>query len=188
MLSSRGRRDYSEARIQPGDTVTIVGTALPFDQLPDPDAADIADATDDYPGTGVPPDVALRDPEIAADLAAAREAGILETDPAEAWGNAAIPGFGIGQPVREPELDPAARPLPLADAPAAERFEQTFEIDPGSPILAATPGHPLLVSAGAPAVAVARHEDRFLFGLAGAVVAIASAVLLALQLAGIVAS
>jgi hypothetical protein len=187
-MTGRGRRDYEEARIEPGETVTVVGIALPFDQLPDPDEADLADIGDGYPGAMVAPHVALRDPEIAADLAAAMAAGILETDPAEAWGNAAIPGFGIGQPVREPELDPAARPLPLADAPTAERFHRTFEIAPEAIVLGATPDHPLLISAGAPAAAVARHEDRFLLGLLGAAVAIASAVVLALQLGGIVTS
>ena len=34
----------------------------------------------------------------------------------EAWGNAAIPGFGIGRPVRPPELDAAANALPIASA------------------------------------------------------------------------
>lgn len=40
-----GRREYEEARIEVGDTVTIVGTALPFDQLPDPDGADMAEGS-----------------------------------------------------------------------------------------------------------------------------------------------
>jgi signal transduction histidine kinase len=40
--------------------------------------------------------------QVAANLAEARQAGILLTDPAAAWGNAAIPGFGIGRPVSEP--------------------------------------------------------------------------------------
>ena len=38
----------------------------------------------------------------------------LADDPAAAWGNAAIPGFGIGRPVSRPTIDPAAHPLPLA--------------------------------------------------------------------------
>lgn len=175
-----GRRSYEEALVAAGDTVTIVGTALPFDQLPDPDSADLADGA--LAGGG--PLAATADPEIAADLAAARAAGTLETDPEEAWGNAAIPGFGIGRPVRAPELDPAARPIPVADAATAERFERTFEIAPDALVLAASPDHPLLVSAGSPAQGVARGEDRFLLGLAGAVVAIVSAVVLALQIGG----
>lgn len=66
-------------------------------------------------------------------------------------GNAAIPGFGIGRPVRPPELDPGAAP-------------------------------PLLISLGAPAAAVNREEERFVVGLLGAVLAIGSAVILAVTL------
>jgi hypothetical protein len=178
-LSMLGARDYREARLEPGDTVTIVGSALPYDQLPEgEDAGDASHATGG-------PLAAADDPEIAADLADGRAAGILETDPEEAWGNAAIPGFGIGRPVRPPELDPAARALPLAEAGAAERSRRLFEIAPDTLVLAATPGRPLLISSGEPGVAVTRHEDRFLAGLAGAILAIVSAVVLALQLGGV---
>lgn len=180
-LAGRGRCHYEETTIEPGDIVTIVGRILPFDQLDDALGADLSDASTAVGG----PLAATTDPEIAADLAAARAAGTLETDPEEAWGNAAIPGFGIGQPVRAPVLDPAARPLPIADEPTAARFERTFEIAPEALVLAATPDHPLLISLGAPAVAVARGQDRFLLGLVGAVMAIASAVVLALELGGI---
>ena len=72
----------------------------------------------------------IDDPEIAADLAEARADGTLVDDPAEAWGNAAIPGFGIGRPVVAPVIDPAANTLPLADAEAAARAERTFRIAP----------------------------------------------------------
>ncbi len=174
-----GGRDYEEARIEIGDTITVVGTALPFDQLPDPYGADLSDAV----AEGGPLSAAS-DPEIAADLEAARASGTLETDPAEAWGNAAIPGFGIGRPVRAPELDPAATPPPVADAASAERFERTFEIAPSELVLAASGDRPLLVSLGAPAVAIERGQDRFLVGLLGAVLAIASAIVLALDLGG----
>jgi hypothetical protein len=174
-----GRRDYEEARLEPGDVVTIVGTALPFDQLPDPTGADIADGE----AMGGPL-AAMDDPEIAADLAAARAAGTLETDPAEAWGNAAIPGFGIGAPVRPPELDPAATAPPLADAGTAERFERTFEIEPGELVLSVGPDRPMLVLAGPPVAAVNRGQDRFLVGLGGAVLAIASGLVLAAGLSG----
>ena len=138
-----GRRDYEEARIEPGDIVTIVGMALPFDQLPDPSGADSAAGGLDATG-------GIGDPEIAADLAAARAAGTLETDPAEAWGNAAIPGFGIGRPVRPVELDPGVTPLPLATSDEAELAERTFEIEPDTLILAAAPEAGLLVSLGTP--------------------------------------
>jgi hypothetical protein len=174
-----GRRDYEESRIEPGDTVTILGTALPFDQLPDPAGADVSDGESIGGPLG-----ALEDAEIAADLAAARAAGTLGTDPAEAWGNAAIPGFGIGAPVRPPELDPAARPPGLADEARADRFERTFEIAPAELVLAIGPDRPLLVSSGAPAAIVSRSQDRFRAGLAGAVLAIVSALVLATIVTG----
>lgn len=174
-----GHRDYEESRLEPGDTVTILGTALPFDQLPDPGGADLSDAEAEGG-----PLAASADPEIAADVEAARAAGTLEADPDEAWGNAAIAGFGIGRPVRPPELDPAATPPVVADARTAERFQRTFEIDPQELILATGPDRPMLVSLGAPAVVVSRGQDRFVLGLLGAVLAIGSAITLALILGG----
>jgi hypothetical protein len=175
---ANGRCDYREARIEPGDIVTIVGMALPFDQLPDPSGAEVTT------GSGLDAGGAIADPEVAADLAEARAAGTLETDPAEAWGNAAIPGFGIGRPVRAPELDPAATRLPIAGQAEGARVDSIFEIPPDALVVAATPGTDLLVSLGTPDIAVAREETRFLVGLLGAILAIASAVALATSLSG----
>jgi hypothetical protein len=172
--SGRGSRHYIEARIQPGETVTIVGRAMPFDQLADPVAADTVDPS-------IP---AADDPEIAADLAAARTAGTLVADPDDAWGNAAIPGFGIGRPVREPELDDAATEPPLASIDDAARYRRTFEIAPDALILAASPDSPLVIAIGAPSVAAGRREREFLIGLLGAVVAIGSAMALGVMLGG----
>ena len=173
----RGRREYEEARIEVGDTVTVVGTALPFDQLEDPDGADHAEAL----AAGGPLE-AEADPEIAADLEAARATGTLVADSGAAWGNAAIPGFGIGRPVRPPHLDPAATPERVVDGATAERYERTFEIAPEEHVLAAAPGASLLVSLGAPAIAVERGRDQFVLGLLGAALAIGSAVVLVLDL------
>ena len=170
---SRTRR-YSEARLEPGEIVTVLGRALPFDQLADPEWADHVEGGDPL----------LDDPEIAADLAAARAAGTLHDDPADAWGNAAIPGFGIGRPVREPELHEDAAEAPLAGADDAERFARTFHIAPDSLVLAAGPDVPLVISLGAPDTAAGRHQQAFLVGLLGALVAIASAMWLALALGG----
>lgn len=170
---SRGRR-YAEARIEPGEVVTVLGRALPFGQLDDPEWADRADGAD----------ALAADPEVTADLAAARAAGLLHDDPAEAWGNAAIPGFGIGRPVRAPELDEAADAPTLAPPDDAARYARTFEIAPDALVLAATPDVPLVVSLGAPRAAAGRHERRFLVGLLGAVVAIASAMWLAVIVSG----
>ena len=58
-------RQYVEARIEPGDTVTIVGRALPFGALADPSEADVG-------GGGVLP---ADDPEVLMNIAEAREAG-----------------------------------------------------------------------------------------------------------------
>jgi hypothetical protein len=171
---ARRARRYTEARIEPGDLVTVVGRAMPFDQLDDPTSADVHDA-----GTSL-----ADDREIAADLAAARAAGMLASDAEEAWGNAAIPGFGIGRPVREPELDEGATDPPLATAADAARYRRTFEIAPDALILAASPEVPLVIALGAPSVAAGRHERQFLVGLLGAVVAIGSAMALALMLGG----
>lgn len=169
--AQRSRR-YSEARIEPGEIVTVIGRAMPFDQLADPAAADLLD-----PGSS-----GTDDPEIAADLAAARAAGALLSDPEDAWGNAAIPGFGIGRPVRQPELDEAAIDPPLATEDDAARYRRTFEIAPDALILAASAEVPLVIALGGPTVAAGRRQRQFLVGLLGAVVAIASAMALAVML------
>jgi hypothetical protein len=147
---------------------------MPFRELSDPAGANILDASG----------VAADDQEVTADLAAARAAGILEATPAEAWGNAAIEGFGIGQPVRAPELDPAADRPPPPDPALAARVAATFEIDPGALVLTAADDAPLAISLGAPTTVAAREQWQFLVGLAGAVLAIGSAMALALMIQG----
>lgn len=175
-IGSRSRRRrYAEARLEPGDVVTVLGRALPFDQLDDPEWADHLEAGDPL----------LDDPEIAADLAAARAAGRLHDDPADAWGNAAIPGFGVGRPVREPELHEDAHEPALAGTADAERYARTFEIAPDSLVIAAAPDVPLVVAAGPPEAAAGRHEQAFLVGLVGAVIAIVSAMWLAMSAGGV---
>ena len=170
--ADRGSHQYIEARIEPGDTVTIVGRALPFGALSDPTEADIGG------GEALPAD----DPEVAMNIAEAREAGILLTDPALAWGNAAIPGFGVGSPIREPELDPLAHRPTLATPDTASRIARTFDIPPEQLVIAAGPGMPLLVSFGEPAAAAGRYRDTFVMGLLGALLAIGSAIVLAFTL------
>jgi hypothetical protein len=170
----RGRRTYRETRLEPGDAVTIVGRALPFSDLDDPDGADI----------GLEADVALDDPEVAADLAEARAAGRLADDPAAAWGNAAIPGFGIGRPIANATIDPAANPLPLAGPDEAARARRTFEIAPETLVVAASSEVPLLIAHGAPGAVVERGRLSFTVGLLGAVLAIVSAMVVAIDLSG----
>ena len=172
--SGSRRRRYREARLEPGDAVTVVGRAIPFSDLADPTEADVALGSE----------LATDDPEVSGDIAEARAVGLLEDTPEEAWGNAAIPGFGIGRPVREPELDPAATPLPIASPTAAAEAERRFTIAPESLVLASAPGVPLLIAHGVPTAAVERHQDRFLLGLFGAVLAIGSAMALAVMVSG----
>ena len=149
------------------------GSALPFGDLDDPATADRFDPT-----------LALDDPEVAMNLAEARAAGILEATPEEAWGNAAIPGFGIGRPARAPELDPEADVPVLASRAEATAAEVRFEIPPGELVVAAAPEHPLAIMAGSPGEAATREDAKVLLGMAGAALAIASAVVLALALPG----
>lgn len=172
-LADPPRRDFEERRLEPGDTVTIVGSAVPFGDLDDPATADRFDPT-----------LALDDPEVAMNLAEARAAGILAATPEEAWGNAAIPGFAIGRPSRAPELDPGADVPTLASPDEATAAEARFEIPAGELVVAATAEHPLAIVAGTPGEAHARRDATVLLGMAGAALAIVSAVILALALPG----
>ena len=169
-------RDYEEARLEVGDVVTIVGTALPFGHLPDPFGADRMDRATD-------PLVGLEDPLVAAEVAEARASGTLLT-PEEAWGNAAIPGFGIGRPVREPELHPEADRPPIAPEQEARDAAARFDIAPDTLVLAAAEGSPLLIAEGAPEAVVAREQGRFMIGLLGALLAVGSAIVAAIVLGG----
>jgi hypothetical protein len=174
-LAATGDRcHFREARIEPGDTVTVLGRVLPFADLDDPIAANLLDGAE----------LDGADPEIEADLAAARAAGMLAATPDEAWGNAAIEGFGIGRPVRTPELDPAANRPPPPDPALATRARAAFDIAPGALVLAASDEVPLIVSLGPPAQVAARGEWQFLVGLAGAILAIGSAVAAAVLVQG----
>jgi hypothetical protein len=169
-----GRRHYREAILAPGDAVTILGRAMPFGDLADPAEADIA----------VGSELRADDAEVAGDLAEAREAGLLAATPEAAWGNAGIPGFGIGQPVRAPVLDPEAATMPLATPAQASEAERRFEIPAEALVLASAPDAPLLIAHGLPSAAVERREGRFLLGLLGAILAIGSAMALALIVSG----
>ena len=123
----------------------------------------------------------LDDPVLAAEIADARAAGTLLT-PEEAWGNAAIEGFGIGRPVRAPELDPGVTAPVLATPAEAAQIERTFDLEPDLLVLAAGPDSPLVIGIGTPGEAVAREQGRFLLGLLGAVLAIGSAIVGAIAL------
>lgn len=179
------RLSYQEYRVEPGDTVTIVAAAVPFGELPALAAG--GDAAEDP----------LGDPEIAADLEAARAAGLLQAAE-DAWGNAAIPGFGIGHPTRAPELDPGATPQPvdpMAGVPDRAGGDPTvtrrpdgapavdFQLDPGTLVLASIPEQRMTIYQGSPAEAASRNETAFWLGVGGAALAVVAAAALAIQLA-----
>ncbi len=168
----QNRRSYREARLEIGDAVTVVGRAIPYSDLNDPVASDY----------GSEIDLLESDPEVAADLAEARASGTLAGDPATAWGNAAIPGFGIGRPASTPEIDPDASRLPLATDAQAARAAQTFMIDPEALVLVSSAEAPLLIAYGTPGVVMARSESSYAMGLFGAVLAITSAMALAFMI------
>ena len=165
---------YREARLAPGDAVTVVGRALPFADLADPTEAD------QVSGSGVAAD----DPEVAADIAEARSKGLLAEDAEHAWGNAAIPGFGIGRPVRPAEIDPEADALPLSSPEDAARAERRFAIAPETLVVIGAPDVPLLIAHGIPGAAEDRNQATFVVGLLGAVLAIGSAMGLAFLVSG----
>jgi hypothetical protein len=167
--TTSGRR-YREARLEPGQTVTVIGQALPW--------ADVAAQSD------VGSRSSAIDRDIAQDIAAARASGVLVGSPEEAWGNAAIPGFGIGRPIERPELDPDARAPQLADPATYEESMEPYTIPADSLVLAKAPGGSMAVYLGAPAAATRQHDTTFLLGLVGAVMAVVSALGLGALLAG----
>lgn len=170
----RDGRHYTESRLAPGTKVTLVGFARPFGEL-DPFGAEAAAAMDP---------VASDDPAIAAELAEARESGTLALSAREAWGNAAIPGFGIGRPVERPTLDAdAATPLP-ADAAQVARSTRIFEIPAETLVIASGPSRPLTIYEGTPSVAWTYDRSSFYRGLAGGGLAAACALLVAVTVNG----
>jgi hypothetical protein len=163
-----------EQRLEPGAQVTLVGFARPYgelDPLGDPDSASFDPSGNE-------------DPEIAAELADARAAGRLAGSAREAWGNAAIPGFGIGRPTETPVLDTGARPLPAAEAAQVARAERIFETPPETIVITSGVGTPLTVYAGTPVEAVTYNRTAFLRGLAGGGIAATSALVMAISLNG----
>ena len=83
-----------------------------------------------------------------------------------------------------PDLDPAARPLPLAGADEAARVERSFAISPETLVMASSAEVPLLIAHGVPGAVVERGQVQFMLGLLGAILAIASAMIVAIDLSG----
>jgi hypothetical protein len=164
-----GRR-YREARLEAGETVTILGQALPW--------ADVREHLQAMSGGG------NVDRALAEDIAEARAAGELAASPEEAWGNAAIPGFGIGRPTRPPELDPEAARPEIGDTAAHVEALERYEIPGESLVLARAPGGQLAIYRGTPQAATQVHDSAFLLGLVGAIVSVCCALALGAVLTG----
>jgi hypothetical protein len=165
-----GGRHYQEARLEVGETVTVLGHAVPWGDLRQEQLESATDGNVER--------------DIADDIAAARGTGELASSPEEAWGNAAIPGFGIGRPTRAPELDPRVSP-PAVAGPTADRAAMArYRIPEEELVLAQSTAGELAIYAGPPAAAMQRHDMAFVLGLAGAVMAVVSALGLGASLAG----
>ena len=170
-LSNQGSKRYLEARLEPGQTVTILGQAWPWGEV-----RETVLAWD--PGSNVERD-------IAGDLAEARAQGLLLGSPEEAWGNAAIPGFGIGQPTVAPELDPRATPIEAPEDPTVHKEALAkYHIPDEELVLSRGLRGGLAIYMGSPAEATQHHDLAFLVGLIGAVMAAVCAFALGALLTG----
>ena len=152
-----GGRRYREARLEPGQTVTILGQAWPW--------AEVREVLLTWnPGSNVERD-------SADDLAYARAMGMLAASPEEAWGNAAIPGFGIGMPTAAPELDPRIEPPDVPDAEVHEEALARYDIPDEEMVLSRGLKGGMAIYSGSPQEATQHHDFAFLVGLGGAVMA-----------------
>jgi hypothetical protein len=166
----QGGRRYREARLEPGETVTIIGQAWPWAEV-----RELLLAWN--PGDNVETD-------MAADLSAAREMGLLAASPEEAWGNAAIPGFGIGAPTAQPRLDPRAHQPSVPDAASHEAALAKYHIPDEEMVLSRGLRGGMAVYLGTPQAATAHHDYAFWLGLVGAVMAVLCALLLGVLVTG----
>jgi hypothetical protein len=168
--NNRGRR-YRESRLEPGDTVTILGQAWPW--------GDVREVVLKWnPGSNV-------ETAIADDIAYAREMGTLAASPEEAWGNAAIPGFGIGAPTVEPELDPRADQPEVPDDPEAhEDALEKYRIPDEELVLSRGLKGGLAIYAGDVQAATTRHDLAFVIGVVGAVMSVVCTLALGAMLTG----
>jgi hypothetical protein len=169
-----GRRHYTEYRIEPGEQITVLGFARPYSEV-DPTPPEAVGQTD--------PDT-IDDPVVAADLARAQARGTLAKSAREAWGNEAIPGFGIGRPVEKPVLDPGVRAPEPPDPAIARRAKEVFDLPPETLVVTTDPARQLTVYAGSPTAATSFDRAAYLRGLAGGALTIASVLVLAFAVRG----
>jgi hypothetical protein len=167
---NEGRR-YHEARLEPGQAVTILGQAWPWGEVRETVLAW-------QPSVNIERDSAY-------DLAYAREMGTLAASPEEAWGNAAIPGFGIGAPTVAPELHPEATQPDVPEDPRvhAETMGR-YDIPDEELVLSRGISGGLSIYAGTVNEATSHHDSAFVLGLIGAVMAALCALALGLMLTG----
>jgi hypothetical protein len=164
---TKGKR-YREWRLEPGATVTVIGEAMPWSDLRE--AATRPDPTSN------------EEREIASDIADARAAGLLVGSPSEAWGNAAIPGFGIGRPTEVPDLEPRAiRPDIVEHTEPSPVDRYLIGVDE---LVIARGRGPLAVYAGSPDDAEEHHDASFVLGLVGAVMSVMSIIAFGFLVAG----
>jgi hypothetical protein len=157
LAKDSGKR-YREARLEPGQTITVLGQAWPWGEVREV-------VLSWNPSSNVERD-------IAGDLSYAREMGMLAASPEEAWGNAAIPGFGIGAPTVAPELDPRANRIEVPDDPSVhEDALAKYDIPDEELVLSRGLKGGLAIYAGTPSEATQHHDFAFLVGIGGAVMA-----------------
>mgnify|MGYP001817961077 FL=1 len=170
-FSNQGGKRYREARLEPGETITILGQAWPWGEVRETVLAW-------NPSSNVERD-------IAGDLAEARAQGLLVGSPEEAWGNAAIPGFGIGQPTAEPELDPEALEMDVPEDPQVHEDALAKYVIPDEElVLSRGLRGGMAIYPGTPAQATQHHDMAFLVGVIGAVMAALCAFALGAMLTG----
>jgi hypothetical protein len=158
-VGNQGSRRYREARLEPGQTVTILGQAWPW--------GDVHEGLLKWnPSSNIEAD-------IAGDLAHARATGTLAASPEEAWGNAAIPGFGIGTPTEQPELDDRAHQPDVPDDDVAhEDALEKYDIPDEELVLSRGFKGGMAIYAGLAKEATQHHDFAFLVGVIGAVMAV----------------
>ncbi len=157
-FGERSGRRYREARLEPGQTVTILGQAWPWSEVREV-------LLTWNPGTNVEAD-------IAADLAYARQMGLLAASPEEAWGNAAIPGFGIGAPTARPLLDERVQQPDLPDADTHREALEKYRIPDEELVLSRGLRGGMAIYPGTPSEATQHHDFAFVVGLMGAFMAV----------------
>ncbi len=167
---NQGGRRYRESRLEPGETVTILGQAWPWSEVRET-------LLTWQPGNN-------EEADIAADLAYARELGVLATSPEEAWANAAIPGFGIGAPTAQPELDPGVHQPDVPPAEVPREALAKYDIPDEELVLSRGLRSSMVIYRGTPTDATSHHDFDFWVGVIGAVMAVMCALAIGAMVTG----